>query len=275
MCAKFVGVAGLPRSGSTLLCQLLGEHPDIYCEGVSSPLCNTVLAVRRIISDDQFFLSQLDPQFETTYGHLKSAMQGFLNGWYDGSGKQVVVDKNRAWLHCIEFLLHLQPDARILVPIRELGQIYGSIEAQHQKTILIDFIDHLADYDRFGRADQLFAKDKSVGAPLTSIHAVHDLPQAVKERLFFVRFEDMVARPAETMEKIFEWIGVSARPVDMEKLMVRAHESDSHYRFKYLHRQQPRISPPALHDIPPRIQNQIETVCAWYYQWFYPDHKKG
>jgi sulfotransferase len=26
--------------------------------------------------------------------------------------------------------------------VRELGQIYGSIEAQHQKTILLDFIDH-------------------------------------------------------------------------------------------------------------------------------------
>jgi sulfotransferase len=94
-------------------------------------------------------------------------------------------------------LLHLEPEARLIITIRELGQIYGSIEAQHQKTILVDFIDHLADYDRFGRADQLFAKDKAIGAPLSSIQAVQDLPQSVKDRIFFVKFEDLVSLQAK------------------------------------------------------------------------------
>ncbi|HEY2397319.1 MAG TPA: hypothetical protein VGH81_15260 [Rudaea sp.] len=40
MTARFVGVAGLPRSASTLLCQLLAGHPDIHSEGYSSPLCS-------------------------------------------------------------------------------------------------------------------------------------------------------------------------------------------------------------------------------------------
>lgn len=270
MPSRFVGVAGLPRAGSTLLCQLLAEHPEIHCEGHSSPLCNSLLATRRFVSDDQFMLSQLDVQFDATYDHLRTAMQGFLHGWHADCNKPVVVDKNRAWLHCIEFLLHLDPEARLLVPIRELGQIYGSIEAQHQKTILLDFIDHLADYDRFGRADQLFAKDKAVGAPLSSIQAVQDLPQAVKDRLYFVKFEDLIAQPAETMAKVFKWLGVAAHRIDPKKLTVRPHESDSHYRHKYLHRQQGKIAAPKHHDIPPRIQELIERACGWYYQWFYP-----
>jgi sulfotransferase len=32
----------------------------------------------------------------------------------------------------------------------------------------------LADFDRFGRADMLFAKDKAIGAPMISLHAVQD-----------------------------------------------------------------------------------------------------
>lgn len=271
MSHQFVGIAGLPRSGSTLLCQLLAEHPEIYCEGHSSPLCNALLMTRRTISDDQFLLSQLDVQFDKAYGHLKSAMQGFLNGWYADCGKPVVVDKNRAWLHCIELVLQLNPDAKFIVPIRDLGQIYGSIEAQHQKTILLDFIDHLADFDRFGRADQLFAKDKSIGAPLSSIRAVQDLPQSVKERLYFVRFEDLMAKPVETMEKVYQFIGVSEHNIDPERLTIRPHESDSHYRFKYQHRQQSRVSAPKQHHIPQRIKVQIEQVNAWYYEWFYPN----
>jgi hypothetical protein len=95
---------------------------------VSSPLCNLVLDIRRILSDDQFFLSQLDHSFERSYAHLTSAMQGFLRGWNRDCGKKVVMDKNCAWLHAIELLLQIEPDAKLLVCLRELGQIYGSIE---------------------------------------------------------------------------------------------------------------------------------------------------
>ncbi|MEI6306628.1 MAG: sulfotransferase [Deltaproteobacteria bacterium] len=270
MASKFVGVAGLPRAGSTLLCQLLGEHPQIKCEGHSSPLCNALLATRRFISDDQFFLSQLDVQYDTTYDHLRTAMSGFLHGWYRDCDEPVVVDKNRAWLHCIELLLHLDPEARLLVPIRDLNQIYGSIEAQHQKSILVDFIDHLADYDRLGRADKLFAQDKAIGAPLSSIQAVQDLPQSVKDRIYFVKFEDLVAEPAATMSRIYAWLQLLPHTINPGQLTVTPQESDSHYRFKYLHRKQTTISPPLPHDVPPRIQKLIGKACQWYFDWFYP-----
>jgi sulfotransferase len=49
-----------------------------------------------MVSDDTFFLSQLDTAFETSYGHLASAMQGFLQGWHHDATTAVVVDKNRA-----------------------------------------------------------------------------------------------------------------------------------------------------------------------------------
>ncbi len=269
MSTPFIGVAGLPRSGSTLLCQLLAEHPDVYCEGHSSPLCNALLATRRFISDDQFFLSQLDVQPETTYANLQSAMQGFLHGWHKKGGKPTVVDKNRAWLNCIELLLQLEPEARLVISIRELGQIYGSIEAQHQKTILVDFIDHLADFDRLGRADQLFAKDKAIGAPLSSIQAVQDLPQLVKDRIYFVKFEDLTAQPEQVMTALYAWLGLAPHSITPQNLMVRPHESDSHYRNKYTHVQRDSITPPMRHEVPPRIQALIDQACAWYHEWFY------
>ena len=266
----FVGVTGLPRAGSTLLCQLLAQHPEIQCEGHSSPLCNTLLGIRRMISDDQFFLSQLDSSFDTSYAHLASAMRGFLHGWYHDSGAhQVVIDKNRAWLHAVELLLHIEPEAKLIVCLRELGQIYGSIEAQHQRTILVDFIDHLADYDRFGRADMLFAKDRVIGAPLIALQAVLDLPDAVKQRLYFVRFEDLVAQPVKCMSHLYAWLGLAPFEIDPEQLTTGMQESDSHYRMKYPHRQSTRMVTPAPHAVPPRIQKQIETVWAWFYRLYY------
>lgn len=267
---QFIGVTGLPRAGSTLLCQMLAMHPDIDCEGHSSPLCNMLLGMRRMVSDDQFYLAQLDHSFDASYAHLTGAMQGFLRGWRSDCEKPAVVDKNRAWLHAIELLLALAPEAKLIVCLRELGQIYGSIEAQHQKTILLDFIEHLADYDRFGRADVLFAKDKAIGAPMISLHAVQDLPAEVQQRLYFLRFEDLMARPAASMSHVFKWLGMQPFVIDPQQLAIGVQESDSHYRMKYLHRQSDRVVAPQPHVIAPRIQAQIESACAWYYNLYYP-----
>ena len=272
MPARFVGVTGLPRAGSTLMCQLLAQHPDIHCEGHSSPLCHVLTSIRRMISDDQFFLAQLDQSFERSYDHLTSAMKAFLQGWYQNCDKQVVADKNRIWLNAIELLLHMEPEAKLIVCIRELGQVYGSIEAQHQRTIMVDFIDHLADLDRIDRAEKLFAPDKGViGIPLKSLNSVQELPLKVRERLCFIRFEDLLDQPVKCMSQIFAWLGLSSYPIDPEKLTrLGPSESDSHYRMKYLHKWSDRIMKPARHEIPPRIQANIEKDFPWFYKTYYP-----
>lgn len=197
-------------------------------------------------------------------------MRGYLRGWYQDCDKKSVVDKNRAWLHAIEFLLDLAPEAKLIICLRELGQIYGSIEAQHQKTVLLDFADHLADFDRFGRADMLFAKDRTIGAPLQSVKAVQELPDEVRARLYFVRFEDLIAQPAACMTHLYRWLGLSDFSIDPQKIEAGVTESDSHYRMKYLHNQFTRISTPQPHDIPVRIQSHIELVHRWYYDLYYP-----
>ena len=270
MTPQFIGVAGLPRAGSTLICQLLGQHPDLHSEGHSSPLCNSLLGIRRMVSDDDFFLSQLDVAFDTSYGHLTSAMRAYLRGWYANCTSLGVVDKNRAWLHAIELLLHLAPEAKLVVCVRELGQVYGSIEAQHQRTILLDFADRLADYDRMGRADMLFAKDRAIGAPLISLAAVRDLPEDVKQRLYFVRFEDLVAQPVACMSHLYAWLGMAPFEIDPDNITRGQSESDSHYRMKFPHKQATRIQAPRPHRIPARIQTHIEAAYPWFYEMYYP-----
>lgn len=270
MTSNFIGVTGLPRAGSTLLCQLLAQHPDLHCEGTSSPLCAALLGMRHMLSDDPFMLSQLDHTFDVSYGHLESGMRGLLRGWYAGCDKLGVVDKNRAWLQSVEFLLALAPEAKLIVSIRELGQIYGSIESQHQRTILLDFIDHLADFDRMGRADMLFGKDRTIGSPLAALATVQDLPESVRQRLYFVRFEDLIAQPAACMAHLYAWLGLPPHQIDPARLTKGIRESDSHYRMKYLHRQSDHVGAPVRHQIPPRIQAQIESACGWFYEQYYP-----
>lgn len=267
---RILYVTGLARAGSTLLCQLLGLHPSLYSSGHSSPLCATVMKLRPSLSDDPFLLSQLDVDFDLTYQRLTNAFRGFINGWFAETTQPWVVDKNRGWLHHIETVRHLDPNFRMVVCVRELGQVYGSVEAQHQKTILLDFPDYLAHFSRYDRAEKLFAPEGVMGSPLHSLEALQDLSIDLQQRLYYVVFEHLMTEPQAAMQGIYDWLELPNATFDPNQLQVNPHESDSHYRFKYPHRTYPKIQPPARHAIPDRIQSRLQQQFAWFYSTFYP-----
>ena len=263
-------VTGLPRAGSTLLCQLLGVHPDIYSIGHSSPLAHALQKLRYNLSDDPFLLAQMDVEFDVVYARLMRAYRGFMNGWFAEASEPLVVDKNRAWLGMVDTVHHLDPDFRMLVCVREPGQIYGSVEAQHQKTLLLDFPDHLAGHSRYTRADKLFKDSGVIGQPLRAIQALQDLAPELRQRLYFVVFERLMSDPHAVMQDLFKWLELPALELDLDELPTRPGESDSHYRFKYPHRTYAHIRKPERHAVPARIEQDIRKGFEWFYREFYP-----
>ncbi len=267
---RIIYVTGLPRAGSTLLCQLLAQHPQIYSLGHSSPLSQVFNHLRGQLSDDPFLLSQLDVDFDLTYTRLLNAYRGFINGWFAETDKPVVVDKNRGWLRMVETVKLLDPDLRMLVCIRDLRQVFGSIEAQHQKTLLLDFPDHLAPHSAYERADALFGKEGVIGGPLKSIeYLFKDVDPALRERIGFVAFEALVSDAPETMRLLYRWLELPPAPFDPQQLAVKPHESDSYYRWKYRHTTYPAIRPPVVHVIAPRIEQEILKNFGWFFEQFY------
>jgi sulfotransferase len=272
---RIVYVTGLPRSGSTLLCQLLGQHPQIYSPGHSSPLSQVFNHLRTQLSDDPFLLSQLDVDFDLTYNRLLNAYRGFLDGWFAETDKPVVVDKNRSWLRMIDTVKTLDPDFRMLVCVRDLRQVFGSIEAQHQKTLLLDFPDHMAPHSAYERADALFGKEGVVGGPLKSIeYLLQDVDPKLREQVGFVAFEALTGDPTETMRLLYRWLDVEPMSFNPQQLTVTPHESDSYYRWKYRHNTHADIRPPALRAISPRIEQEILKNFAWFFEQFYAGSPK-
>lgn len=267
---RIIYITGLPRAGSTLLCQLLGHHPDIYSTGHSSPLCQTLIGLRHQLSDSDFLLAQLDTDFPLVYHRLINAFRGFINGWFAETDKPWVVDKNRGWLNHLETVHLLDPNCRMLVCVRELGQICGSIEAQHQKTLLLDFPDHLAGLSASERAKKLFAEEGVVGAPLKAIENIQDIDENLQKHIYYVVFEHLVSEPIEAMQGIYQWLGLEPMGFDPRQLQVRKPESDSYYRFKYPHQTYSQIQPPAPHQIPQRFDAVLKQTFAWFYKTFYP-----
>ncbi|GJL81876.1 MAG: hypothetical protein DHS20C01_15100 [marine bacterium B5-7] len=272
---NIIYIAGLPRSGSTLMCQLFGHHPGVYSLGHSSPLAHTVDTIRRNLSNDSFLLSQLDNEFDLVYRRIRNGLIGFINGWFAETDKQWVVDKNRAWLNLIETLHQIDGDFKMIVCIRELCQLYGSLEAQHQKTILLDTEDGVAGHTRYGRACQYFNGSGLVARCLTGVRAaLEEIPEEVKKHILYVKYERLVVRPIDVMMEIAEWLGLEAFAFNPQNLTVNPNESDSHYRFKYPHKTHSSIRPMSHHEVPQRIRQDLFNQYDWYYKTFFPEALK-
>lgn len=268
---QLVCVTGLPRAGSTLLCQLLKHHPDIYCDGHTSPLLSVLTGLRKHISESDFMMAQMDVDYETTYERIAGMNRGLIDGWFKNSNERIKVDKNRAWLKHYHLIQSIKPETKMLVCVRNPEQIYGSIENRHKATMLLDFPDKLADLSEYDRADKLFASGGVIGNPLNDIAALQDFHPDTQTNIYFVIFEQLMNQPVQVMTDIFKWLNAADYTIDKNNLATQAHESDSYYKFKYSHKTRSQISPPSDHVIPTRIKTEIRQSYSWFYQNFYPD----
>lgn len=271
---KVIYVTGMPRAGSTLLCQLLGMHRDIYSLGHSSPLANVIEGLRAQLTNSPFFLSQVDLDFELAYERLRNTYHGTMNGWMKESDKPFYVDKNRGWLAMVETVKALDEDFRMLVCIRDPVHVYASVEEQHSKTILLGFPDETSVNMAYTRVDTLFAPGGVIGGPLKAIEAMQDISsvKAIKDKVLFVSYERLIENMPMEMSRIFGWLGADPVELPNEGLLVKPHENDAYTRYKYCHNTYDRIKPLKEHQVSPRITREIVAKYQWFYDSFYPNN---
>ncbi|MBX2864878.1 MAG: sulfotransferase [Leptolyngbyaceae cyanobacterium MAG.088] len=264
-------LTGLPRSGATLLSQLLAQHPDVHSTGYTSPLCDTLNGLRQHLSHSSHLYTHLDADFNPTYQRLISAYQGFMAGWFSQVDTAWAVDKNNDWLSNLEMLSHLGLNFRMVVMVRELGQIYGSIETQHQKTLLLDPPNQLAGLSRDDRAQALFEPSGPIGSPLAAISALQDVDSRLQQQLYYVVYEHLVQEPVTVIQKLFEWLDLAPAQVTPQNLKIASAPTGNHSHYKTHSAMQKQVQPIQQHVVPGRIQATLRQNFAWYYNTFYPN----
>ena len=254
------------------MCQLLAHHPYIFSSGYSSPLLNGLQRIRNGFSNDDFLLSQLDSHFDISYNRMKNAYRGFFNGWFAETDRPYVVDKNRGWLGLVDFAREIAPDCYFIVNIRELVQLYGSIESQHQKTVLLNSADGAGDKTPQARAAHYFNGDGLVNICIGNVKsALTELPLDIKERVKVVQYERLATNTTAIMNELFVWMGLPSCDLDPNALDVMPKDADSFYRYKYPHNTYSEIRPVNNHWVSDEIKQAIVSQFPWYYETFYPE----
>ena len=83
-------MAGLPRSGSTLLSSLLNQNPRFY-SGPSSPVTGLMMLLQDQILNDELYRAFPKPN------QASEMVASVIQHYYSDVDKPVIFDKNRSW----------------------------------------------------------------------------------------------------------------------------------------------------------------------------------
>ena len=224
-------MGGMPRSGSTLLCNILNQNPKLHASS-TSVLPAIVNSVVRTWSSSPEVKSELNNNRKKTEERSSRSLRAFIKEWHKGLEKEIVFDKSRGWN--INFLpfFDMFPESKIIVPVRDLRAITASCEKQHRKTPLFDDSDKPVLKTLFGRVSRLFSNQDIIGSALMG---AEDMLRRNDPRVLFLQYESLVDNPESVMKQLYKHLGEEYYKHDFENIKNTAKDPDGFYLWKYPH----------------------------------------
>ena len=201
-------MAGLPRSGSTLLSSILNQNPDIY-SGPQTDFARMMLAMYHETQRSESFHSGYN-----TEGYV-NVMRQIPNNFYINTEKKYIIDKNRTWgtIDNLKLLDLLSNNVKIICPVRPILEILASFVELTEKNP-DNFIDKKIKEIPSGyyrplndaRCDLLMADEEGLEHNIFSIASALD-PQH-SHKFHFVVYEDLVTKPKESIDSIYDFLEI-------------------------------------------------------------------
>jgi len=235
-------VCGFPRTGSTLLMNLLAQHPD-HRVTATNGLCGLfAMTAEQWVRNDAFRAQGI----EKVRPHIRSALQGMVTGFHAEALESVesttqVFDKSRQWLHHIDLLQEVLGEKRVIVCIRDVRDVVASMEALYHKNPMTRgaMPDTTA-----GRVKNLLnAENGIVGR---SIVAFRDaIRRGFSTVMVPVRYHELVENPQQTLHNLHLNLGLEPWDgYDPMNVQQRTQEDDMLLAgLQGLHDVQPQVEP--------------------------------
>lgn len=212
-------ISGLPRSGSTLLCNILAQNPEMHSTPTSA--CHETLFVLRNAWGEWVEHKAA----KSLANNLQPVLNATINA-YHNTDRPVVIDKGRGWLSLIELAeFALDRKIKIIVPVRGIPQILSSFEKLHRKTQAKDQGNYFQAQTIQGRAEHLVGAEQVLGLAYNRLKDA--MMRGLGDRLCLVEFDDLTHNPKETLEDIYKFLELPNFEHDFTSVEQYTHEDDS------------------------------------------------
>jgi sulfotransferase len=238
MAKTFHFIAGMPRSGSTLLCNILCQNPDFRATG-TSPLPALIGACNQTWSNSP------EAKANFTDDDRMHLLKSLFENYHLPFHQKVIFEKSRAWPAFIETLENVfGQKPKMIVTTRFMPEIIASCEKI--------FLNELTRKDSVSipvnmstirqRVTSWSSAEQMVGQ---SYNILKDAVQrGHKQCLLRVDFEDLTTNPQGTLDRIHDFIEYPRYQYDFEHVEQVIKEKDEFHGFK----------PDALHKIRSKVK---------------------
>jgi sulfotransferase len=258
--------SSLPRAGSTLLQNILGQNPELYVTPTSGVL-ELIYSARGQYSTSLEFKAQDSKLMREGFlKFCKEGMYGFYNAITD---KPYVIDKSRGWGIHYNFLETIHGEPKIICMVRDLRSIFASMEKNFKKHPEMD--DGTVNWaDGKGTTTEkrvkLWADTPPIGIAVERLKQIID--EGNDKHILFVKFEDLVTIPKFEMERIYRFLGLPNFKHDFNNVEQITQEDDAVYGIFGDHtiKKEVKYFDPKYNEI---LGEQICQNIVGSYQWFY------
>lgn len=239
---RFFFISGLPRSGSTLLCNILAQNEDLYVSKATSGCHDVLFNVR----------NQWDNLIEhkaegVDYGQLKRVLNGILNN-YHSTDKSLIIDKGRGWLSLIEMVEFITDSTpKIIVPVRNLSEILSSFEklwrnSTGQSQWVFEKEDYFKSQTVEGRCDIWSNMAQPVGLAYNRVKDA--ITRGYKDKLLFLEFDELTTQPHQSLHKVYDYLELPYFEHNFNNIQqYTAEDDEGTHRIPNLHKIKPRVIP--------------------------------
>lgn len=253
-------IAGLPRSGSTLLSALLRQNPRFHAS-MSSGLASLLSANLELMSNGPE-LPLMIPA-DRRPGILRALIAAFYG---DADRREVIFDTNRSWCAKLPLLADLVPDAKVIATVRDVPWVLDSLERKFRQDPYETTKLFGGDGERatvYSRVEALARHNRLVGYAWTALKEAYYGEQS--NRLLIVDYEYLARAPLKVLRLIYEFLGEPwFEGHDIDNVEFDAPEFDAALGVKGLHKVRPKVRfEPRRTILPPDLFAKYEGMDFW------------
>lgn len=238
MTKTFHFINGMPRSGSTLLANILNQNPRFWAtptSGLSPLVAHTYRAWDEI------------PEIRasaTPAGKIR-VLRAMVEAFHGTEESPVIFDKSRGWVCAFELLeTILGTKPKILITYRDIPSILSSCEKLFRREL--EAPESTARWGQNmetieGRLAFWSDGGQIVGGAYNRIRDC--VNRGHGDSLHFINFDDLTSRPAQTMKAVYEFLGETPYDHNFENVEQSTHEEDSAHGFVDLHTIRAAVKP--------------------------------
>lgn len=258
----------LPRSGSTLLQNILAQNPNIYATPTSAlyELINTSKEV--YTNRPEFAAQDVDLMDKAFSGYCKGALDGFCNNL---TNKDYVIDKSFHWTTSFKLLETIYNQSpKMIIMVRDLREIFASMEQAYRNS---PFKNHysvkwdLLECTTLKKRVEHWSNTMPLGSSLDRLKELINCKN--DKSVFFIKYEDFCAYPNPIMISLYKYLDIEYYQHDFNKVEQLTDQNDSYYFFS--HKIREKIEPLSSKSIEILGKGLCDTIAEeydWYFKYF-------